>query len=581
LQDTLQHLLNQLSDLRARLAHARTTDEVLGTLGAGLVPTWADGLRIVVRGSARPVSSVGSLDEDRRAEPLPPELWDSASPAMIWLCTDPSRSAEVAGWTALDPGAGVADLPAAWRVAMPVDSMGEPAALVLERTPERAAWAASELWVVNECVRLVEFALRTVQQHRRTLEARAIADAAAHRWSAFARLSSRLVRAVNFDDVATSIVAAVVPYLADWALLDVVTPGGEVRRIRHRHAHPGRQRLLEPITTFPSGPGAMAEAVERLGREGWLIPRVSPEDLRRLAGADEHAALERLAPRSVAVVPLVAGEQLRGALTLATASSGQQYGPEDLALFRSLAHQAALALNSAQLYGDAERARMEREEVLAIVSHDLKNPLNTLGFALTILAQEGIAEESKALQFGIMQRAMGQMNELVRDLLDTARIDAGRFSVSPAPQDAAALVREALLHAAPLAKQARVRLENAVVHDPPPVLADRQRIMQVFANLIDNAISFTPAQGRVRLSVSVREMEVDFEVEDSGPGLDPEVAEHVFDRFWQARHTGRAGAGLGLAIARGIVEAHGGEIGVRSEPGRGAVFHFSVPRAPV
>jgi signal transduction histidine kinase len=558
---------------------ASTTDDVLSALGSALVPAWADAMRIVVPAADRPLFYIVPPDASPGGEPLPAQLCDSSPPDTVWLSPSPSTAGGSEGWTAIDLRTGANEIPDSRVVVMRFDGTGDEAALVLERSSDRSAWTATELAGVNECVRLVEFALRSAQQHQRALEARAAADAAAHRWSTFGRLSRLLVRSAAFDDVATSIVNGVVPYLADWALLDLVSPTGKLKRIRRCHALPERDRLLSSITNFPFGTEAKSEAIERLGRKGWLIPRMSRDEVRRLSGPHEHAALEELALQSVAVVPLVVGSRLHGTLTLATDMSGQSYRAQDLAFFNSLAHQAALALNSARLYEDAKRARMEREEVLAIVSHDLKNPLNTLGFALTILDQEGIAEESKALQFGIMERALGQMNELVRDLLDTARIDAGRFSVSPAPQEIASLVHEALLHASPLAERANVHLDVGNLDGLPPVSADRRRIMQVFANLIDNAISFTPAQGRVRVSALVRETMVEFEIADSGPGLEPEVVDHIFDRFWQARHSGRAGAGLGLAIARGIVEAHGGEIGVRSEAGGGAVFRFSIPRA--
>jgi signal transduction histidine kinase len=574
----LQPWLRRLSALRVRLLQSRTLGDVFGALGDELVPQTADGVALVRGIDERPLSrSAVTAGPGSCRNLLPARFWEDPSPARIWLRGHPVALAGDAGWTEVDLDR-ADEVPTGWCVAVPLSMADGAAGVVLERAPDRAAWTLDELLLVEECVRLAEFSLHSVEQHRRTLEARAIGDAAAHRWAALARLSKRLAEAVDYADVSRAVLNAVVPYLADWALLDAVAPDGRAERVVH-YADPAEGGLLGSIARFPLAQIPDIRSAGRAELAGWLLPQVSGSELRQLAGPGEHATLLDLAPRSVAMVPLVAGNQLLGALTLGTSGSGQQYDPGDLALFESLAHQAALALSSARTYHDAQRARMEREEVLAIVSHDLKNPINTVGFALAIFGQEGIPEAKKAPQLGVMERALKQMEELVANLLDAARIDAGRFSVSPMPHDTAALVREALLRAAPLAQRAQVHLEHAGLEDLPPVLADHNRLLQVFANLLENAISFTPPGGRVWVRVTADETALAFEVEDSGPGLEPHELEHVFDRFWQARNSGRAGAGLGLAIARGIVETHRGAIGVRSVPGRGAAFHFTIPRA--
>jgi signal transduction histidine kinase len=556
-----------------------TIRDVSSTLRDELVPRYADELTILVRDEIGSSWVVCGSERRQSTTTLAPELWAEVATPGVWLSAHKEDVGTDGGWVPLDLGAGV-EPPPTRRIALPISMSEGPAFIMLDRAADRAAWTAIELMIVHEGVRLAEFALSAAQQHRRTLEARAVADAAAHRWTAFARLSRQLARSVLLDDVVTAILGAVVPYLADWALLDVFTADQKRERGVRRHALPGDEPLLEGLTQFPFGEEAKDLAIERLGATGWLLTEPGAAELARTSVEREHAVLARLAPRSVAVVPLVAGGRPLGALTLVTAASGQQYDRGDLMLFRSLADQAALALSSARLYGAVERARMQREELVAMVSHDLKSPLNILGFALAILGEEGIPKEKKAQQLGIMRRALAQMEELTNNLVDAARIDAGQFSVSPVPQDASALAHEALKRAEPLAEKRSVALETDGLDGLPTILADRRRLMQVFANVLENAISFTPAGGRVCLRAFAREDAVCFEVEDSGPGLEPELMEHVFDRFWQARHSGQAGAGLGLAIARGIVNAHGGTIGVRSADVSGAVFYFSISRAP-
>jgi signal transduction histidine kinase len=575
-EETLQHWLSRLSGLRVRLRRARTSDEVFRALSGELIPGDADGLRIAVHCADGSVSIRDAAGPVARPESPPSCVWEDVSLSTVWLRAEDCALGD-GGWIPFEVN-GESEPPPASCAAIRIVSRDGPGVILLEHGRDRPSWSAIDLTLAWECVRLAEFALSAVDQQQQVLEARAMGDAAAHRWAAFARLSERLARSMEFDDVAVSILTAMVPYLADWAILDVIATGGRLERIGRRHAAPERARWLESIESFPFGSDASRGRPKRLRDGGWFRSRLGPDELRELAAEGEHDALVRLDPLSVAVVPLIAGKQVLGALTLVTAESGQRYTSGDFTLFGSLANQAALALNSARLYRAAERARMEREEVLAIVSHDLRNPLSAIGFALSILEQEGIPEDKKAPQFGVMERALDQMDELVRDLLDSARIDAGRFSVSPVPLDTAALVRDALNRAAPLAASVQVRLEHSELDDLPPLVADRSRLLQVFANLLDNAIDFTPPQGRVHVNVEHREDSVCFEVEDSGPGLEAGAIHHVFDRFWQARDRGRAGAGLGLAIARGIVESHGGEIGVRSVPGEGAVFYFTIPR---
>jgi signal transduction histidine kinase len=170
------------------------------------------------------------------------------------------------------------------------------------------------------------------------------------------------------------------------------------------------------------------------------------------------------------------------------------------------------------------------------------------------------------------------MNRLIDDLLDIARIDAGSIAVRCAPVEVTAVLADIEETQGPIAARARIELTIAAA-SPAAVWADRDRLDQVLENLIGNAVKFTRAGGHVRVGSAVNAANVRFWVADTGPGISAEHLEHLFDRFWQASTTDRRGAGLGLAIAKALVEAHGGRIWVDSRVGEGTIVYFEIPRA--
>lgn len=229
----------------------------------------------------------------------------------------------------------------------------------------------------------------------------------------------------------------------------------------------------------------------------------------------------------------------------------------------------------------AEAAVRARDHVLRVVSHDLGNSLSAVGLHAMLLQRITSTGDADAASERIhaIRSLVEQMQRLRADLLDAVSLEAGQLSMEPEPQDAARLVGEAVSILADLAAQQSLSLENSVPADLPPVLADRRRLLQVFSNLLGNAVKFTPAGGRVELRARAEESHVCFAVADSGGGIPPEHLARVFESFWKSERGNPTGAGLGLAIARGIVEAHGGRIWVESEPGVGSTFFFTIPAA--
>jgi signal transduction histidine kinase len=230
---------------------------------------------------------------------------------------------------------------------------------------------------------------------------------------------------------------------------------------------------------------------------------------------------------------------------------------------------------------ERERAVRLRDEQLAVVSHDLRNPLNTISLRVEQLRKAPhMQEDQRARAVEQIHRSVERMARLIKDLLDRAAIEAGSLSIDRAPQPVGALAREAAEVMRPLALERGQTLTVELPPDDIRVECDRDRTLQVLWNLLGNAIKFTPEGGAIAIRVEAFPFAAKLAVSDDGPGIDADEIRHVFERFWRGRAAGtKKGAGLGLAIAKGIVEAQGGSIWAESIPGRGSTFTFTVPRA--
>lgn len=236
-------------------------------------------------------------------------------------------------------------------------------------------------------------------------------------------------------------------------------------------------------------------------------------------------------------------------------------------------------LRLSRALAEAERAVRLRDEVLQVVAHDLRNPLSAIATATLLLTNDSLALEKRHKMHGVLQRAGAAMIRIVRDLLDVANIDAGRLDVDLQPTDVAALPAEVCEIFRAQAAERGVRLDCVAGDEPFLVLADAGRLVQVLSNLLDNAIRLTPADGRVSVGVQHMGDAVRFAVSDTGPGIGAEELPHIFNRFWQGARARRGSAGLGLAIAQGIAEAHHGRLWGESIMGEGSTFYLDLPAA--
>jgi signal transduction histidine kinase len=366
----------------------------------------------------------------------------------------------------------------------------------------------------------------------------------------------------------------IVPGLADSCIVDLLE-GSELHRVAAAH----RDAAGAEFNLALGSPGPLRErpvGIYRVARTGEaeLVSVVDDGWLRAASREEVYLKLVRSAspPTSMIIVPIRGRAGVLGVLTLCMLGGSTSYEPLDLSTAQAIADRAAMAIENARLFEQTVQAKRLREDVLGIVSHDLRTPLHAIALNAQALSRKTDAKEVRAIE-----RAVPRAEALISDLLTAAALDAGSLPIEKHPEDVAAVVEEAVDMQRPKASQRSVRLEMAVAGDVRTVAMDRHRVLEVLGNLLDNALRVTPAGGRVRVDVHVCEGGVAVDVSDTGPGIPPEQQAHLFDRFWQGATMHRAGAGLGLAIAKGIVEAHHGSLRVETTPGHGATFSFQLP----
>ena len=408
---------------------------------------------------------------------------------------------------------------------------------------------------------------------------------AAERRARFLAEAGELLSASNdAEQVLKDLAQLSVPAIADLCVVDALNEDGSTRRVEVTRADSSMAALAASIA-IPTEEGALRLSDILASQRAFLD---EPD-----TSTPRGAALAALGVRSFITAPLIARGETLGAFTLISATNERNYGEDDVDLATDLARRAALELDNARLYQQAQQATRARDDVLGIVSHDLRNPLNTISmaanFLLEIIGPEGLTIASGAAdappislgpKLNIIVRAVRRANSLIEDLLDVTRIDAHLLAVDLAMVDGQSLLDEALLDAGSGSSDGAITVTHGWEGEPSRVVADRGRIFQVFSNLLGNALKFTPKGGRIDVRGRISGGEALFTIADTGAGIPPENLPHLFDRFWQARETRRAGAGLGLYIAKGIVEAHGGRLWVESTLGVGTTFSFTLPRTP-
>lgn len=400
--------------------------------------------------------------------------------------------------------------------------------------------------------------------------ARAAAEREERRAAFLASAGQELTASLDYEQTINTLAKLIVPNLADVCVIDMVDANGTLHRSAIAHSDPRREEDLAAAEES-AAPREVPEVIVRVmhDREARAVGAASP-----LA---QYIGLPADSDRSLMAIPLVSRGQTLG-VVVAAAPEGKVFTREDASLAGDLARHASLAIDNARLYLESQQAVRAREEVLAIVSHDLRNPLNAIMLAASLLATGDLNEEDRE-QTELITLSAKRMNRLIQDLLDVARLEGGKqLPIQPERLEVEPTLHEAYELFKTQAASTKISLEYDS-GNVPAVFADRHRLMQVLSNLIGNAMKFTPPGGAITFSAQARGNDALFVVADTGSGIPREHLAHIFNPYWQAKRAERLGAGLGLAITKGIVEAHGGRIWVESEPGKGTRFFFTIPLA--
>jgi signal transduction histidine kinase len=374
-----------------------------------------------------------------------------------------------------------------------------------------------------------------------------------------------------------------VPLLADWTLVNVVD-GETVHRAASNHRDPRRDAVLRDLERLKPDYDALAPLAETVATgRARLVERIDGAWIaEHLSDPQRRRAARLLGARSGLVVPLVARGRVLGTLMLVRATPTPPYDAADLALAEAIAQRAALAIDNARLFDDAQCAAQLRDEVLGVVSHDLRTPVTAIDMcARALLDQQPDAPPEVTELYCAIRRSARWAQHIIGDLLDVASIEAGRLSLNPRLTSPARVTDELREVFAPLAAERGVTFAANVAPDLPRVWADPERLVQALGNLLGNGIKFTPAGGSVALDVAGSEGVVCFTVTDTGPGISAAELPHVFDRFWRGRGARTGGAGLGLTIVKALADLHGALLTVESALGQGTTCAFTIPIATV
>ena len=399
-----------------------------------------------------------------------------------------------------------------------------------------------------------------------------------------ADIGSQLARSLEYEKALQTIADLPIPRLADAAILDVLEPGDAFRRVISTFQRMALTPALEEIGARPLNWDSPSPAVDVIRRRtSELVAPIDDSWLEAHEDGDVVSAWKALGAHSMLILPLAVGDEGSGALTLIAVDPDRRFNADLRTLAEKYASAAALTLQNARLYAAAQRANQARDEVLGVVSHDLRNPISAIAMCARVLRHSEPTDASARNDLLLtISESTDWMNRLIQDLLDVANIERGQLSLERCSESPAAMVEQAIHMFSVEAADHGITLESSVESDLPPVWADAARIVQVLGNLLRNAIKFTPNGGRITVRAAHPDAFVAVSVSDTGTGIPVEAQRRVFDRYWHSSEGARRrGTGLGLSIAKGIIEAHGGRIWVESAPQSGSTFTFSLPIASV
>jgi signal transduction histidine kinase len=397
-----------------------------------------------------------------------------------------------------------------------------------------------------------------------------------------AKLSLLLAQSSDYETTLNSIAHVMVPAVADLSAIDLIEENCTVTKFVAYHPQRRKQELLDrflgmrPLDRLPEGMRAAIETARPQRRNQ------TPEfPMDGMSDSDFSEILGQIGAVSTIFAPLILRDRVVGVLRLSMAESGRKYTAGDMALAQDIARHVSLAIERVTLYRDAQTAIRARDSLIGIVSHDLRNYLSTICMSTVLLSRATHANDLQVgrTQVDAIQRSAVRMDRLINSLLDATMIETGRFTIELKTEEVASLVDEAARILRPQIEGRSLQLKARLADQLPAIQCDRERVLQIIANLVGNAIKFTRAGGEICIAAMAMEDAVCFSVSDTGCGIQERELSRVFDHYW-TKHPGiREGTGLGLFIAKGITEAHGGTIWVESKSGLGTTFFFTLPAA--
>jgi PAS domain S-box-containing protein len=401
-----------------------------------------------------------------------------------------------------------------------------------------------------------------------------------------AEASALLAELVDVPTTLQMVAGLAVPHFADWCAVDMTESDGTLRRLGVAHVDPAKVELVRALhERYPPDPNAPQGAVAVLRTGKSEVMADIPSSLLEQATADaEHLRVIRdLGLKSYMCVPLCVRGQVIGVVSFVTAESGRSYGESDLRLAEDLANRAAIAIENARLYSDLKDADRRKDEFLAMLAHELRNPLAPIRNAMQIMRLAGADREVTDRARVVVERQVEQLVRLVDDLLDVSRIMRGKIELRKERVELASIVTQAVEVVQPTLDANGQTFEISAPPQPVILHADPVRISQVVGNIIQNAAKFSAEQGRIHLTIDSEDRHVVLRVRDEGAGIHPDLLPHVFDLFVQGDKSlqrSEGGMGIGLTVVKRLVQMHGGHVEVHSPGvGQGSEFAVKLPLA--
>jgi signal transduction histidine kinase len=584
--------LRRLLKVTASLSRAATVEEiakVVVTEGAWATGALTGGLWLIAEDGthAALVHDLGYSKEGRwhfrhvpLASPMPMPLLDSLRDGeAVWV---ESRAKLQERYPAL---AGVEAVRADQAIAcLPIVASGRPVGALSFTFASAADIDQAQRDFLLTIAYQSEVALERARLFERERAGREEAEAAQRRASFKAEASAVLASSLDYATTLRNVAKLAIPRFADGCVVELRDASGATSVVAVEHVDPSKVELVRRLRELDPSPGDPLLDSASVLRVGTAVLHADLGGDLRAVRPQEGSQLElvlALGLRSAITVPMLVHGRAIGVMSFIRGEAARRYNDADLETAVMLGQRAAFAVDNARLHSDLQRAVVARDDLIGVVSHDLRNLLGVMAMSaqgmVKKVSQGPEGEKVKRLA-AAMKRTTARMDRLIHDLLDFGGIESGRLKLDPQPEDVNMFFAPLLEDLRPLATAKGIRLRVEPPGSTLAVRCDRQRVFQVLSNLVGNAIKFTPSDGTILVEARPDGGSAVFGVHDTGPGIGAAHLPKIFDRYYQGDGRDGGGVGLGLFISRGIVEAHGGRIWVESAPGTGSHFFFTLPR---